>query len=94
MMSNYFESFLTPRFLPFMIQFLGVILDPPPPLKSDIIYARSLSKNQHNQKNPLYFVKIWMLIFWPMHLPQLISSFWVNNTAENSGSELGDLGLQ
>ena len=45
MMSDFFESFLTPpppliRFLPYKIKFFQT---PPPPLKSDIIYERSLS---------------------------------------------------
>ena len=31
------------QFLPSIIRFFGVILDPAPPLKSDIIYVRSLS---------------------------------------------------
>ena len=46
---NDVRRFLTPpppnvRFLPCNVQFFGDILDPPPPpLKSDIIYARSLT---------------------------------------------------
>ena len=44
MMSDFWWSFLTPivRLLPSNVRFLGVILDPPP-LKSDIVYERSLT---------------------------------------------------
>ena len=44
MMSDFFESFLTPpaTLNPIFTFYNPKILDPPPPLKSDIIYERSL----------------------------------------------------
>ena len=46
MMSDFFESFLTPPppLNPIFTLYNLIFLDPSPPLKSDIIYERSLSQ--------------------------------------------------
>ena len=43
MMSDFLGSPHLIRFLPSIIPYFGVILNPPPPLKLDIIYERSSS---------------------------------------------------